>query len=133
MFETLQSTVMAITHNSKPLLLTTFLAILLMYFYALLGFSFIDDTFFFSPVQPAGENMCHTLVQCFTYVASLGPRSIGSVGDNLLRPSYGDNTEFRVRFYVRWLYEVSIFFIINVIFLKLILGIILDTFGGIDL
>jgi hypothetical protein len=84
------------------------------------------------PRAAGGENMCHTLVQCFTYVASLGPRSIGSVGDNLLRPSYGDNTEFRVRFYVRWLYEVSIFFIINVIFLKLILGIILDTFGGID-
>lgn len=49
----------------------------------------------------------------------------------ILRHSYGYDAPFRVRYYVRWMYEVSIFFIINIIFLKLILGIILDTFGGI--
>lgn len=74
--------------------------------------------------------MCSSLIQCFSYVASLGPRSMGSIGDLLLRPTYGEETKYRIRFYVRWIYEVSVFFIINIIFLKLILGIILDTFGG---
>ena len=60
-------------------------------------------------------------------MASLGPRSSGSVGDVLLRPSYNDDN--RVRFYIRWVYDVTIFYIVNIICMKLIFGIIIDTFA----
>ena len=117
----------AITYNKTQLLLTAFLTIILLYFYALFAFTYVDETFFTTAVEPAGENMCNTLLQCFTVVAALGPRSSGSVGDVLLRPTYSEN--LRVRYYIRWIYDVSIFFIINIICMKLIFGIIIDTFA----
>ena len=129
MFDTMKNIVRAITHNSKQLLLTAFLAIILLYFYSLIAFLYVDDTFWLSSVEPSGESLCNTLIQCFTTVAALGPRSAGSVGDVLLRPSYGQDTGFRLRFYIRWVYDVSIFFIVNIICMKLIFGIILDTFA----
>lgn len=74
MFDTLQSIMLAITHNSKQLLMTTFLAMIFLYFYSLLAYDFVDDTFWTYDIEPAGENMCHSLLQCFTTVTSLGPR-----------------------------------------------------------
>jgi len=47
----------------------------------------------------------------------------------LLRPTYGETTPYRIRFYIRWFYDVSIFFIVNIICMKLLFGIILDTFS----
>lgn|SRR3990167_2893810 len=100
---------------------------ILLYFYAFFAFLYVDDTFWMGAVDPAGESLCHTLLQCFTVVASLGPRSSGSVGDVLLRPSYSE--DLRTRYFIRWIYDVSIFFIINIICMKLIFGIIIDTFA----
>merc|ERR1712183_647438 len=97
------------------------------YFYALFGFLYIDETFWSNDIEPAGENMCYTMIQCFTTVASLGPRSSGSVGDVLLRPTYA--WAKRDIYYVRWIYDVTIFFIVNIICMKLIFGIIIDTFA----
>jgi len=125
----MKNIIRAITHNSKQLLLTAFLAIILLYFYSFFAFLYVDDTFWLSTVEPAGESLCHTLIQCFTTVAALGPRSSGSIGDMLLRPTYGEDKDFRIRFYIRWAYDVSIFFIVNIVCMKLIFGIILDTFS----
>lgn len=99
----------------------------MLYFYALFGFLYVDETFWSYDVEPAGENMCYNMIQCFTTVASLGPRSSGSIGDVLLRPSYG--SDHKDVYYIRWLYDVTIFFIVNIICMKLIFGIIIDTFA----
>lgn len=70
----MKNILIAIAHNSKQLLMTTFLAAILLYYYAILAFAFVDDTFWTYDVEPAGENMCMSLFQCFTTVTSLGPR-----------------------------------------------------------
>ena len=74
MFDTLRNIIKAITHNYQQLLLTAFLAIILLYFYALFAFLYVDDTFWTPTVMPVGESMCNTLLQCFTTVMALGPR-----------------------------------------------------------
>lgn len=117
----------ALTYNGEQLVLTAFLLIIVLYVYSLFAFNYEDDTFFTDKVEPAGESMCHTLLQCFTTVSSLGPRSAGSIGDVLLRPSYSEDK--RARYIIRWIYDTSMFFLINIIFLKVIFGIIIDTFA----
>lgn len=58
----------------------------------------------------------------------LTPRSSGSVGDVILRPSYAASNQ--VRYFIRYVFDVSIFFIINIICVKFIFqGIMIDTFA----
>jgi hypothetical protein len=110
--------------------MTAFLLLIMCYLYALFGFLYVDDTFWRPVIEPAGENVCSTLVQCFTTLVGFGPRSSGSVGDILLRPTYGNEFNLRARFYIRYFLDVSVFFIVNIINMKLLFGIILDTFSG---
>ena len=73
--------------------------------------------------------MCTSLMQCFFTIFSLGPRSSGSVGDVLLRQSYHE--ENKNYYYLRLIYDGLIFYSINIISLKILFGIIIETFAGI--
>lgn len=66
---------------------------------------------------------CSRLYNCFIYVLNLGLRNSGGIGDSFMvtEPNYP-------QFYHRFIYEVSFYILINLIFLNQIFGIILDTF-----
>jgi hypothetical protein len=55
-----------------------------------------------------------------------GPRSSGGIGDMMIRQSY---LKSRDMYYVRFFYDVTCFIIINIIFMNIIFGIIIDTFA----
>lgn len=73
-----------------------------------------------------GENVCISIWQCVLTIFSLGPRSSGSVGDLIERQSYNINN--RDDFLFRWTYDLLVFIVINVIFMNITFGIIIDTF-----
>lgn len=87
----------------------------------------MNETFYNYSVGPVGENLCVGVFHCFTTVFSLGPRSSGSVGDMLIRQSYSE--ENRTLYLVRFFYDVTVFLIVNVCFMNMISGIIIDTFA----
>ena len=126
-FQTLQNVIKAITYNKTQLILTTMLGLLILYVYALFAFYFLSDTFYMETVGQEGENVCTTILQCLLTVISLGPRSFGSIGDQIMKQSFENNN--KVRYYIRWVYDFTCFAVINIIFLNIIFGIIIDTFA----
>lgn len=119
----------AIRHNYDQLLYTLILGVIVMYNYTLFAYTYIDDTFFNDSIGGNnGENMCTSVVRCFLTIFSLGPRSSGGIGDMLLRPSY-DNGNYTT-FFVRYIFDLSCFVLVNLIFMNILFGIIIDTFAG---
>ena len=109
-------------------MLTALLGMVIIYIYSLFGYYYLIDSFWNSSFGDAGENQCTSVFHCFLTVFSLGPRSAGSVGDMMVRESY--KPENRVKWYVRFFYDTTIFFIVNIILLNIIFGIIIDTFAA---
>jgi hypothetical protein len=107
--------------------MTVMVSLVFIYLFALFGWSFLSETFFSTLWIPNGENTCTSLLQCFSTVLALGPRSSGSVGDIFLRVSY--EPDVRAIYLLRWFFDVLAFIIINLCGLKLIFGIIIDTFA----
>lgn len=71
--------------------------------------------------------MCINALQCFLTVFSLGPRSSGSVGDVLVQPSFYKDPKI---YYIRYLYDVSIFFVVNLLGINILFAIIIENFSG---
>lgn len=128
--ETLKNVVRSITHNLNQLLLTSLLGVVLIYIYSLFGFFFSDYSYFYSGVSPNGERGCTSMVQCFSSTLNYGLRNGGGVGDTLAFLSYQSDT--RVAYFFRLVFDLTFFILINLVFLKLIFGIIIDTFAGTD-
>lgn len=130
-FDDMINVINAISYNMNQLFYTLILGIVVMYNYTLFAYTYIDDTFFNSSIgSNGGENMCTNLIQCFLTIFSLGPRSSGGIGDMLLRQSF--KPENRETFYVRYFFDLSCFLLINLIFMNILFGIIIDTFAGIS-
>lgn len=108
--------------------MTTIFGLIVIYIYALFAYYYVSETFYNSSIGlTGGENMCTSVWKCVLTIFSLGPRSSGSIGDMLIRQSY--NEDNRGRFYTRLIYDITIFLIINVVFMNIIFGIIIDTFA----
>lgn len=90
------------------------------------AYYYLNDSFYNYSYGEIGENLCVGVWHCFTTVFSLGPRSSGSVGDMLIRESARD--ENRARYLIRYFYDFTVFLIINVCFMNMIFGIIIDSF-----
>ena len=101
---------------------------IVIYIYSLFAYYYLLDSFWNSSFGEAGENQCTSVFHCFLTILSLGPRSSGSIGDMLVRESY--KSENKVKWYVRWIFDVSIFVIVNVTLMNIIFGIIIDTFAA---
>jgi len=71
------------------------------------------------------ENInCQSLYNCFMYSLSYGMRAGGGMGDNMnvINHEHPD-------FYTRVMFDMCFFMLINIIFLNIIFGIIVDTFS----
>ena len=74
-----------------------------------------------------GESICIDIFHCFINILSLGPRSTGSIGDLILGVSFSDKKHY----FIRWIFDFSIWAIINLILLNVIFGVTIDTFAEI--
>lgn len=127
-FDALKTIVRSVTHNLYQLLLTSMLGVILIYIYSLVGFYFIDEMYYNSDVGPVGERSCTSMFHCYITTLNYGLRNGGGIGDVLAFQSY--ETSNRIPYFFRLVFDFSFFVIINVIFLNIILGIIVDAFAG---
>jgi len=123
----LQNVIKAVTQNIRQVIFATFFGLLVINIYVFSAFSFWQPDFFMDNVGPNGEQTCSTMIHCFLTVFSLGPRSSGGIGDMASDVSYsGDN---KPHYYVRWLTDMGIFYMLNIIIMNLIFGVIISTFA----
>lgn len=97
-----------------------------MYLYSFFGFNFFSSDFFNPNIIPNGENTCVNNWQCFITVLAYCPRSTGCIGDLMRKPSY--NAENLSRYFLRYIFDFTLFFIINSIMIKVLLIFIIDNF-----
>jgi len=124
-FPNLRNVVRSVTMNTQQLLMTSLLGLIFVYIYTLFGFWFLDDLYY--DHHKAQERTCTSMLQCFIITLDYGPRSAGGIGDRTLNPSYDSHT--RLRWWTKVIWELSFFVLINIIFLNLLLGIIIETFA----
>lgn len=144
--ETLRNVIRSVTRNVRSIIFTFILAVILVYFFSIVGFMFLQDDFLIevSPVyssqyceapqkdeclavldqETIKERSCDTLWMCIITTLNQGLRNGGGIGDVLRPPS---STE---PFYtLRLIYDMLFFFVVIIIVLNLIFGVIIDTFA----
>lgn len=126
-FEDMRNVIRSVTSKWEQLLLTGILGMVIAFIYTLFGYYFLIDSFWNDDFGENGENQCTSVFHCFLTIVSLGPRSSGGLGDMLVRESYQDDN--LLKFSVRYIYDVSCFIIINLIWLNINFGLIIDTFA----
>jgi len=123
MSEKLQNVVKAVTIPLSALAYTTMLGLVMMYEYAAIAFFYFRKDF-----SPGGDDAdkCDQLHICVIY-AIQGMRADGGLGGDLRGVDPGDteNNEFTGRF----AYDLSFFVLISTVFMNILFGIIVDTFG----
>jgi len=143
--DTLQNVISAVTGNIRSILFTFLLAIILVYFFSIFGFVFLQDDFLIETHPPprqyqhtdpdtchsmvqeqevVKERSCDTLLMCVITTMNQGLRNGGGIGDVLRQPSTDEPL-----YMVRVLYDILFFFVIIIIVLNLIFGVIIDTFA----
>ena len=66
-------------------------------------------------------------MHCFLTTMNFGLRNGGGMGESMSSQDYTENN--RSRFWIKFFFEASFHMIINVIFLNIVFGIIIDTFA----
>jgi hypothetical protein len=149
--EVLQNVIHSVTRNKLSIILTACLAIILIYYYSIWGYSFFSGDFLIEtqPLSlpedikstvcsangncPAGngpaevlmERSCDSLLMCLVTVLKDGIKSGGGISDVIRRPA-----TYEPLFFMRVLYDLSFFIVIIVIIIQnLIFGVIIDTFA----
>lgn len=100
------------------------MAVLVTYFFSVFAYIYLNPDFFMEAKQ---ESICTSIFHCFINILSLGPRSTGSIGDLLIRISFNERTHY----FIRWVFDFSIWAIVNLILLNVIFGVTIDTFAEI--
>ncbi|KEG09002.1 inositol 1,4,5-trisphosphate receptor [Trypanosoma grayi] len=119
---TLRTFISAITQNGRQLLLTAFLGVVVLYLFAIVGYLVFSRGF--GNEEGTNEENCGTLLRCFTFILWQGLRQGGGVGDVMEEESWTSTT-----FLPRVSYDLIFFALVNVVFLNIMFGLIIDTFG----
>ena len=83
-------------------------------------------TRFDNEMDPDSQITCKDFWICFTYLINYGLRNGGGIADSMVHFAAGGDL---ARYYEWFLISLSWFLLVNVIFLNIIFGIIIDTFG----
>nr|CCC49618.1 conserved hypothetical protein, fragment [Trypanosoma vivax Y486] len=122
---TLRTFISAITQNGRQLLLTALLGIMVLYLFAIAGFILFPKQFNGNDASGSDDGgNCDTLLRCFTFILWQGVRQGGGVGDVMKEASWKSAT-----FLPRVSYDIIFFALVNIVFLNIMFGIIIDTFG----
>jgi hypothetical protein len=118
-----RSVIQSITENSFSLLISYLVGTIIMYIFAMLLFIYLSgDSYLEASVT---ELMCDTMVHCVFNVHYFGLLYGGGISENLRMYSTTDPQHY----YIRGLYDLLFFWIIQIIFLNLFFGIVIDTFA----
>ena len=116
----------ALFMKGRQLLWVIIFTIVTCYFYGGWGFYYLNDNFYDDNNREVPENMCETLLYCFLTLINNGLRWYPGVG-KVLRV---DSALKHLKHYIHnYLYHFSFYLIIRVIMLKIVFGIILDSFS----
>eukprot|EP01060_Flectonema_neradi_P032160 TRINITY_DN5067_c0_g1_i12.p1 TRINITY_DN5067_c0_g1~~TRINITY_DN5067_c0_g1_i12.p1 ORF type:complete len:2009 (+),score=330.55 TRINITY_DN5067_c0_g1_i12:2479-8505(+) len=118
----LRNVVSAVSLNGQTLLMTFAFGVLVVYLFALLGYTAFHSDF----VGDGGMDNpnCLTLLQCFTFTLMNGMRSGGGVGDILSLTPLEDG----IHHTQRMVFDYFFFIGVIVILLSIVSGIITDSF-----
>ena len=121
---TLRNIVQAITLRYKQMIATSLFVIIILYIYSCIGFYFINKDFELE-IEGNLENQCNSLLLCFFTHLDYGLRTDGGIGEYIQDTVYKESPS---HFMVRFFYDVSFFFLVNVILMSIMFGIVIDNF-----
>ncbi|CUG89031.1 transmembrane protein, putative [Bodo saltans] len=122
----LRTVIVAITQNGKSLLLTMGLGVIVVYMFSIMGYMYFPSAFGGGDERTSAtisEN-CQTLGRCFMFILTNGLRQGGGVGDLMDKASWDSPMLFH-----RMGYDFAFYALVNVVFLNILFGIIIDTFA----
>ncbi|TNV75002.1 hypothetical protein FGO68_gene1011 [Halteria grandinella] len=120
--EDLQNIIKSITSNGRNLAIFTFLGFIGLLVYAIIAFSNFEQFF-----DDEGGVYGSTFILAVTSTINLGLRNGGGLGDALKQyPSPDSQAQL---YWGRYFFDFTFFIIFNILFIQIIFGIILDTFG----
>jgi hypothetical protein len=123
---TLSNLGQALVIKGKQLLWVSIFMFVVVYVYSGWGFYYLNDRFYDDVEREHPENMCHSLFYCFLTLINNGLRWYPGVGKVLRTDSPFDNLGGYIHNY---LYHFSFYLIIRAMMLKIVFGIILDSFN----
>eukprot|EP00388_Colpodella_angusta_P046551 GDKK01069777.1.p1 GENE.GDKK01069777.1~~GDKK01069777.1.p1 ORF type:complete len:752 (-),score=73.76 GDKK01069777.1:64-2232(-) len=118
----LMNVIVAITQNGRSLLLTMGLGVVMVYLFAIVGFIYFPSSF--GEREEGGEPNCDSFGRCFAYILVHGLRQGGGVGD-IMKDMPWSSTGLIPRMG----YDFLFFALLNVVFLNILFGIIIDAFA----
>ncbi|CAD8087418.1 unnamed protein product [Paramecium sonneborni] len=120
--EDLQNIIKSITSNGRNLAIFSFLGLIGLLIYAIIAFSNFNQMF------DADEGVFgQTFILAVTSTINFGLRNGGGLGESLT--SYPDAYDDPTLYWGRYFFDFTFFIIFNILFIQIIFGIILDTFG----
>jgi len=123
--ETLKNVLRAVTFNGIQLLMTAFLCLILLYFYTIIEFTMLRNSFYLPDDFP-DVRACDKMLDCFLVTVREGLVNGGGMADYLQPRSVEDKGWFLARFF----FDLSFFIVILIILMNIIFGIIIDTFAA---
>ena len=128
LFQTINYILKSIVKHYGKLLITLLLTVLVIFCY-----SFLAYLYYSGDNHEDFENVCRTFVTCFFNSVNLGLRLGGGISDAFnLKGDLTESNEINSNtghFFSRFFFDLTFFIFIKLIFLNLIAGIIIDTFG----
>jgi len=122
-FPELQNIIRSITKPWKALVLTGILMLVVFFMFAIAAYYYLSE-YINRDAGYGEEGTCSTLRRCLLQISIPALRANGGIGDNLAPPVPVAENQAQ-----RWSFDLTYFVIFEVLFLKLVFGIILDTFG----
>lgn len=120
----LKNILRSITLNSYQLILTTLLAIIIVYCFTIVSFLSFPEIFSTDYANVANVTYCNNLFECFISNLITGIRMGGGIGDAIVQLKDNDTHYWAVMFFNILYFALVINILLNIIF-----GIIIDTFG----
>merc|ERR1711998_666342 len=114
-----QNVLRAVTFNGVQLLMTALLALIILYFFAVLEFLLLRTNFFLDDFSDL--RACDTLMDCFLVTVREGLINGGGMADCLEGNGYAKNPEKKSPFMARLFFDLAFFITIIII---------LDTFSA---
>jgi len=102
--------------------MTGLLGMVIMYIYGMLAYY---NTTLHSSMKGQDMPICTDPFNCFMFIVNLGMRSGGGVGDQLWQPHPSHDS-----YIARFIFDITFFLLIVVIWMNIIFGIIIDTFAS---
>eukprot|EP01134_Creolimax_fragrantissima_P006028 CFRG6028T1 len=126
--DTLMNVVRSVTRNFSSILLTFIYATVIIFHYCIVAHNVFKDDFtaIMSNQTSLSTDVryCDTIGECLVYTINIGLREGGGIGSVLTTRSKNDEL-----FALRTTLDFGFFIVVVVIVLKLVFGVIIDTFG----